>query len=132
PVWLIPLLLAALVAGLLAARLVGPGPPRPAATRVPPRSARLAEGGARRYWGATLSTSPGFLFILLLPAPAFVVLVIALQDWVVPLVLTVLMALPLLSMWRWDLRADASGLTCRSVLGWPRLHLPLREIESAE
>lgn len=129
--WLLGAIAIAVALGALAARVVGPAPPRPVATRIPPQSERLAQSQTGRSWHSTVSSDRGFLLILLLPLPVFLVLAVATKDWLLPLVLTLLVATPLLGMWHWRLLVDGTGFHARGTLGWPRVHHPLHEIEQA-
>lgn len=129
--WLLPAVTVAILTGIASSSLVGQAPPRPNATRIPPHSARLPEEDPRRTWNAIVASSPGFLLILLLPVPVFLIVAFAMQDWLLPLVFMVLVAIPLLGMWRWRIGVDADGLSVVGHLGWPRLHRGLHEIEEA-
>lgn len=63
-------------------------------------------------------------------AVGLVVLVVVLQQWllaVMPLLLTLITLRSVI-----DVRVDATGLTVRSLLGRPRLHVPASDIVRAE
>lgn len=129
--WLPPLILVAALLGILASRFVGPPPPRPDATRVPSPATRLRDRDRTRDWKGTVDMHPGMAAILLIPLVLFVIIGVAMGSWALPLTLTLVLAVFLASTWRWHLRVDDDGLTCRGMLGWPSVHHPLREIEEA-
>lgn len=129
--WLLPVILLAVAAGALAARITGPGPALPQAVQVPATSERLPANDPRRTWVVTLTSSPWFLLVLLLPLPVFLVLAYATRDWLLPVLCTAAVAMPLLGMWRWRLRADAEGFSAIGLVGWPRVRHRLDEIETA-
>lgn len=130
--WLIPALLGSVPLGILGARLVGTPPPRPDATRVPQRAARLNDKDRRRSWSTTVDMPAGMSLILVLPVVIFVIIGVGTRSWGLPVTLTVLLALLLAGMWRWRLAIDDHGLTCRGLFGWPAVRHELREIEEAE
>ncbi len=118
--------------GVLATRLVGPLPARPPATGVPPPSQRLPESDRTRTWRADLSLHPAWLLLVVLPLPAFVILGVAMSQWQLPVIASLLVAVPLVVMWRWRVVVDTSGLRIAPWVGWPSYHHPLDSIERAE
>lgn len=130
--WLAPALLLALGVGILAGRVVGTAPPRPPATGIPPRSARMPERDHRRSWQSKVDLHPAVWLILLVPLAIFVIIGVGVGSWILPVVMTAVVAAPLAGVWRWHVIVDAKGLTCRNFLGWPTLHHALAEIEIAE
>ncbi|NNU28081.1 DUF1648 domain-containing protein [Isoptericola sediminis] len=113
------------------AALVVPGDARqPADAPVPPEAARARLGtDERAAWLRTAQGGTG----LAVGAAAVVgttVLAVLTRQWpllLVPAVLTLLFA----AMFAFRVRVDATGLTARSVLGWPGTHVPADEVVAA-
>lgn len=123
-------LLGPLVPAVVAALLVPGDPRRPAVAAPGPDAARLDLGpGERVVWIRRVRGGPA------LAAGGAAVLGTALsavlsQLWAL-LVAPVLLAVALAAMFAFTVRVDATGLTVRSALGWPRTHVPADEIERA-
>ncbi|WP_201308736.1 DUF1648 domain-containing protein [Puerhibacterium puerhi] len=122
---------AAMVALGAAAWFAVPGdPPSRADGPVPADAPRVPLGdGERAVW---LRRAAGGVGIAIGAVAVLVAVSSALASgtWgtlVVPLVL----ALVLAAMFAFTVRVDATGLTVRSALGWPRSHVPADEIERA-
>ncbi|AXE39780.1 hypothetical protein [Acidipropionibacterium virtanenii] len=131
PGWLLPLaLLAPLVPAVIAAILVPADRRRPATTAVPAGAPRIPLGeAARAVWLRRVSGGPGAAIavgsILLI-----VVLSIVLNTPGV-LALVAVLVLVLGAMLAFQVRVDATGLTARSLLGWPRTRIRADEVERA-
>ncbi|GAA2700631.1 hypothetical protein [Actinoplanes palleronii] len=119
-----------LVPAAVAALLTGPDRPAPATTPVAADAPRvpLAQD-ERAVWIRRADGGPG-------PAIGAVVVVgttvlaAVLREWallVVPVLLVVVFAV----MFAYTVRVDATGLTVRSLLGWPGTHIPADEVERA-
>lgn len=132
PWWILPVVAASVVVSVVAAALVGPPPSRPAATTIPAPSERLADDDVTREWHAEIATHPAWLFLLLLPLPASIVILLTTGSWVLPILISVIIALPLLGLWRWRLAVDEEAFYARGWLGWPKISVPLRDVERAE
>lgn len=121
---------ASLVVGTLVALLVPPTPHVPTTAPVDPAAPRTPLAPSERAaWSRTV-TSPvgawvgGSVLVLQL------VLAGALRSWV-PLGVAALLGLLLASMLVVRVTVDARGLTARSPLGWPSVHVPLDEVHAA-
>lgn len=119
------------LAPAVVAALVVPGDPRRPATEPPTPDAPRADLGAgeRAVWIRRADGGPA----LAAGSTAVVgttLLAVLLQTWamlLIPLLLVVVLA----AMFAFVVRVDATGLTVRSVVGWPRTHVPADEIERA-
>lgn len=121
----------AVLVGVGAGALAGPDPelsadPLPASA---PRTPLAATD--RAVWirtvgpSATLVRWGGALLAVYVGVSAWMVLVA--QSWFVAVVM--LAVLPVvLTMLVWQVRVDATGLTARGALGWPRRHVPAVEV----
>jgi hypothetical protein len=117
-----------LALGAVAAFLVPGDAPAPAAsTPIPADAARLdLADGERAVWLVRVGGGTG----LVIGAAAIVmtaVLAVALQAWamlMVPVLLTGLFA----AMFAFTVRVDSTGLSVRSVVGWPGSHVPADEV----
>ncbi|PZR55204.1 DUF1648 domain-containing protein [Xylanimonas oleitrophica] len=123
-------LLAPLVPAAVAAFLVPADPPQAADGQVPADASRLpVADGERVVWLRRIAGGPG-VGIGAATTIGMVGVTVALQMWtllLMPLLLGVLFA----AMFAFVVRVDATGLTVRSRLGWPRTHVPAAEIERA-
>lgn len=123
-------LLSSLALGLGAAALVPRSEPtedsdrpRTDAPRIP-----LADD-ERAVWVRTTSSKTGMIIVGVAAAVMTAVVVAGSTWWMlfVPVVLVLLTV----AMFSWTVTVDATGLTVRSALGFPRRHLPLDEIVDA-
>lgn len=125
-------LLVPLVPAVLAGLLVPADPPQPTEAPVPadaPRAGGLRPG-ERTAWFGRASGRAG-LWIGGGAVVVTTVVVVVTQLWammLLPLLLGVLLAATTV----FDVRVDGTGLTVRSVLGLPRTHVPLDEVERAD
>lgn len=102
------------------------------------KTAQLASitAGERVVWIGTASMARagaiviGLACVVLIGATAVLLLQAPGQAWI-PLLVLVLVGLVLAATASFRVRAGADGLTVRSRLGFPRLHVPLDEITSA-
>lgn len=126
--------LAALAIGAGAAAGAGADPAQPSDLHIPADAARLElPDGVAAAWIA----SAGFrirwapvLLVVVTVVPGLVIAVLTRQWWMVSLfgVLALLVA----AGTTFRISVDGSGFTARSLLGWPRLHVPLAEVERAD
>ncbi|WP_127130635.1 DUF1648 domain-containing protein [Georgenia sp. SYP-B2076] len=127
---------AAVLAGFAAGLLAGADPERPTTAPVPDGASRATLGAHERaVWAHRVSAGHrvqrwawalGALYVAL-----GIALGVAAESWFV-FVIFVAVLPPVLTMFVWDVRVDASGLTAKGALGWPRQHVPSAEIERAE
>jgi MFS family permease len=118
---------AALVVGTVVAVLAPRGVPREPAPAVTPLE--LAPGERASWFGRATSSTTVMLALL---ASVVVVAIAALASGIWWLWLIVaLLALLVAGISTFVVRIDASGLTWRSALGFPRGHLPLQDITGA-
>ncbi len=124
-------LVAASIFGVTVA-LVTPGDQKSPATEGPPSdAARMPlKDTERAVWVARTTSTPtvlsGIVAIL-----TIVVITIAIQQfWL--LGVAVLLGLMMAAIAVWTVRVDATGLTVRSLLGYPRTHQPIEEIVRAD
>jgi hypothetical protein len=93
--------------------------------------------GERASWIRTASLSTGLIwFIILICVAIGVVTVVSTiltngQYWWISFVPVVVLLIAL-SNFAWTVRVDARGLTIRSVLGIPVVHVPLDQVTSAD
>lgn len=131
PAWFMAVyLLAPLVPAGAAALLVPADQPQPASEQIPVGAPQVPLGdSARAVWLRRTSggagTGIGVASILLV-----VVLAITLR---MPglFALVVVLALVFAAMFAFQVRVDATGITVRSLLGWPRAHIPASEVTRA-
>jgi hypothetical protein len=102
----------------------------PATTPVAADARRIAlAGDERAVWIGQANGGPG-LIVGAVTTVGVTLLMVALRQWallVVPLLLAVLFAV----MFSYRVRVDATGLTVRSLAGWPGTHIPADEVERA-
>ncbi len=123
-------LLVPLVPAAVAAWLVPGDPHRPAVAPPDADAARTRLGpGERAVWIRRVGGGPA-LAAGGVAVVGTALLAVFLQVWAM-LVAPVLLALAVAAMFAFTVRVDATGLTVRSVLGWPRTHVPADEIERA-
>ncbi|GIF10530.1 DUF1648 domain-containing protein [Actinoplanes teichomyceticus] len=115
---------------VVAALLVGGDRHEPAAGPVAADAARITlAGGERAVWIRRAAGGPGRV----VGAAAMLVvtlLAVALRQWAlltVPVALIAVFAI----MFAFTVRVDATGLTVRSLAGWPAYHVPADEVERA-
>lgn len=127
-------LLAAVAIGALATWLAGRDAPAPSSQSVPDDATRLplAEGTSA-VWSAPLPSIPivfpiSVIGLLMVMAVAMGVLT---GDWWL-LVFPALIGAIFLVTAGWRVQVDRTGLTLRSILGWPRYHVPADEIVRAD
>ncbi|WP_120004417.1 DUF1648 domain-containing protein [Nesterenkonia muleiensis] len=131
-------MLIALGVGLSAAALAlataGKDPRMPASGEVSGAQAELRPG-ERAVWIRRVSPGPKVLLWGALAAAAYTALM-AFTAWIsgmwFTLVLALLPVLLVATMLVWQVRIDSGGLTARSSLGWPRLHIPADEVEGSK
>lgn len=129
--WMVLAVAVSVIVGLLAARALGPRPPRPVATTIPAASSGvLAPRG--RAWSSDVSLHPAFLLLLLIPLALILTVGLGLGEWFTPLLVLLIIGGIGAVTWRWHLAIDQSGFSCRAAVGWPNVRIPLTEIESAE
>ncbi|MEK0372257.1 hypothetical protein [Corynebacterium mastitidis] len=113
---------AAHVAALCGGALLGAAPVVPGALSIP------ADGAAA--WVGTASLPLPLLLILGAATAALLLCGALWTPWLLPAGLLVFLLT--LATASWQVRADAQGLTVRSLMRWPRLRVAAREIERAE
>lgn len=126
----------ALVASTVLAALVAwatPGDaPAPASGPVPADAPRLTvTDGEQLTWVREVGRRASAILLLVTLVPMAVVGALT-RDWLMPLVLGLLLGVVVVGFTRWTVIVDRHGLTARSVLRYPRLRIPLDEIERAE
>lgn len=134
--WLVVVAALAVGAGAVAGVLAGADPELPAATPLPADAATAHLGvheravwtrqavtaGRRHRWGwAALA-----LYVV-----AAVGLSVVTNTWFAGVVMLAVVPLAL-TMFVWDVRVDATGLTATGAMGWPRQHVPAREVLRAD
>jgi hypothetical protein len=125
----------AVVAGVLGWVLLPPVVPMPVGSTASAAPLPLAPGERAVWIGRTRLATGGLIAIsgavlFALCAAALVVVVTDGGAWPVLLVPAVLV-LVLIGTSAWTLRADSTGLTVRSSLGWPVFRVPATSIDSA-
>ncbi|MBL0887384.1 DUF1648 domain-containing protein [Myceligenerans indicum] len=124
-------IVAPLLPAVAAALLVPRDAPAPATGPVAADAPRAALGDAERaVWLGRASGGPGSV-VAVGSIAVTTVLAVATQTWVM-LTVPALLVLLLAAMLTFTVRVDATGLTVRSALGWPRTHLPADEVERAD
>lgn len=119
-----------LLPAFVAAVLTPGDRPAPATAPVASDAQRIAlAGGERAVWIRRADGGPG-LVVGAVVTVGVTLLAIALELWAL-LLLPVLLAGLFVAMFAFTVRVDASGLTVRSVIGWPGTHVPADEIERA-
>ncbi|MGF0116252.1 DUF1648 domain-containing protein [Promicromonospora sp. Marseille-Q5078] len=131
PGWAIAVVLVApLVPAAIVALLVPADPPLPAAGPLADDAPRTpVRAGERAVWLRRATGGPG-LAVGMVAILVTAVLAVALETWAM-LVLPVLLAGLFAAMFAFTVRVDDSGLTVRSVLGWPGTHVPADEVLGA-
>ncbi|WP_029289452.1 DUF1648 domain-containing protein [Cellulomonas sp. HZM] len=129
-----PTLLVAVIAGLVlgvaAAALVRTDRPQPTTARVDRDAPRLDLGDSERaVWRRSVHSRPT-LVVGTVAVLAVLVATVLTRMWALGL-LAVLLAALLCSMVAFDATVDERGLDVRSLLGWPRVRVPLDEVERA-
>ncbi|GAB2459064.1 DUF1648 domain-containing protein [Xylanimonas ulmi] len=115
----------------VAAALLVPGdPPLPATAPVPAEAPRSSAVGEAAVWTGQARGGPGLVALGAAATAVTVGAAVLAQVWAL-VGLAALIALMLASMGSWGVRVDASGLTVRSALGWPRTRIPAAEVERA-
>jgi hypothetical protein len=123
-------ILAGVVLGLAAALLAPRDAPQPTAERVPADAPRLdLAPGARAAWTRTVSSRAAGVAVGVVCG--MLVLLAAVLRTPAMLVVAVLLAATLATLFVFRVSVDERGLTVRSALGWPRLVVPLDEVEQA-
>ncbi|MCA5893318.1 DUF1648 domain-containing protein [Isoptericola sp. NEAU-Y5] len=123
-------LVAPLVPAVVAAMLVPGDPVLAAAAPVPSDAPRVAvRDGERVVWLRRATGGPG-LAVGAVSILVTVALAVVTQTWGM-LVVPVLLAGLFVAMFAFSVRVDGSGLTVRSVAGWPGTHVPAAEVLAA-
>lgn len=127
-------LVAALAVAVGAAALAGSDPPQPGTGDLPDDAAVLdLPERTTAVW--TKDVGMGRSWVPWVVLTGQLVLGVALSllsgEWWLLLVLSAL-ALLVLAMMSWRVRVDATGLSARAALGWPRQHVPADEVELAD
>lgn len=123
---------AAVVVAILAAWVTPGDRPQPTTEPVPADAPRLElAAGEQVVWVRQAGQQAALVIVALAAALAAVAGVIT-RTWGGPLVLGGALALLLLVMVRWTVVIDSIGLTARSVLRRPTIHVPLDEVLLAE
>ncbi len=112
--------------------LITPGDEKNPASAGPPSDAARVplNDSERAVWVARTSSTPGLLIGTASILVFLVLTVLNQQLWF--LVIVVLLVLMLAAMSVWTVRVDTTGLTVRSLLGYPRTHQPITEIVRAD
>ena len=119
----------AFAAGIAAGCLVPRDPARPATGALPATTPTIPlDGDARAVWTRTVRQSTGWVVGLVAVVLASAVALGAGTEWWAGLILAVGLA-PLFTLLRADVVVDRRGLTARTALPWPRLHVALDEVE---
>lgn len=123
--------LAPIVPAILAAILVPGDPRQPTTEPVEPQAPRVRlVDGERAVWIAR-ATTPTAYFIA---APVLIVtmaVAVLTRFWAVFIVDAVVIV-ALVTLTAFVIRVDRTGLTVRSVIGWPRYRVPLDEVVRAD
>ncbi|MFC7405187.1 DUF1648 domain-containing protein [Georgenia alba] len=125
----------AVLAGILAGALAGRDPDRPATGPLPATAPRAhLEDEERAVWLRRVAPSGPFLRWGGVLAAVYLGLslwfALISGGWFVLVIMGAAATLPM-TMLVWEVRVDASGLTARGTLGWPRQHVPAREVVEA-
>lgn len=123
--------LVALAAGILAAVAVVGDPPRPTSQPVPADAPHLQLAPGEVVTWTRLMGGDLWRWISLTVAIVGGALGIAIGQWWLILAIVVPVEL-LVTMLSWRVIVDARGLTCRAMLGFPRMIIPLNEVERAD
>ncbi|WP_436532997.1 hypothetical protein [Actinoplanes sp. HUAS TT8] len=119
-----------LLPALLAAVLVPADRPEPVTTPIAADAPRIGlTDNERAVWIRHADGGPG-LIIGAVVTVAVALLAVGLRQWWL-LVVPVLLAALFVMMFGFSVRVDATGLTVRSLVGWPGTHVPADEVERA-
>lgn len=125
-------LVTATVTGGLAAWATPGDEPQPASTPVPTDAPRLPVADDEQVtWVREVGQRAMALILIISLGPLVVVAVVS-REWLFPAVLAAVLVPLVLAFVRWTVVIDRHGLTARSVLRYPRLRVPLDEVERAE
>jgi hypothetical protein len=123
-------LVVALLPAIVAALLVRGDRPEPATAPVDADAPRIGlADGERAVWIRRADGGPG-LVVGAIATVVTALLAVALREWAL-LVVPVLLAALFTAMFAFTVRVDTSGLTVRSLVGWPGTHVPADEVERA-
>jgi uncharacterized membrane protein len=131
PAWtLVGALLLPLIPAVAAGLLERGDPHDPAPAPVAADAERIdLAGGERAVWIGRADGGPG-LVIGGVVTVSVALLAVAARQWGL-LVLPVLLAVLFVMMFGYTVRVDRTGLTVRSLVGWPRVRVPADEVERA-
>lgn len=119
-----------LIPAVVAALLVRDDPHVPATEPVAADAPRLGlADGERAVWIRRADGGPGLVVGAIATVLTFL-LAVALREWAL-LVVPVLLAGLFTAMFAFTVRVDTTGLTVRSLVGWPGTHVPADEVERA-
>ncbi|WP_418277394.1 DUF1648 domain-containing protein [Isoptericola jiangsuensis] len=132
PGWLLALvLLAPVVPAIIAAALVPGDPHRPTADPVPADAPRAALApGQEPVWTASIGVGTTGLVVSVAVAGGMVAGAVLTRLWVL-LIPAASVVVLLAAVLAFTARIDTDGLRVRSVLGWPRTHVPADEVVRA-
>ena len=116
---------------ILAARFAPGDAPQPTTAPPPADAERIALGEHEHATWVRSTRQAGLWVLVTLLAAVVVVVGLATRNLALACLLAVVLALPVVGMTTWSVTVDQLGLTVTSRLGWPRLHVPLAEVESA-
>lgn len=120
---------ASFASGIAAGCVVPGDPARPAATTLPPTTATLPlEADERAVWVQTVGQSTATMLALVASVAAGSIALGLATEWWIGLVLAVGL-LPLLALLHATVIVDRRGLTARTMIPWPKITVPLDEIE---
>jgi hypothetical protein len=120
-----------LVPALIAGLLVAGDPLQPTSEPVAADAPRAAsDTGEGSTWVGRAESGPA-IWVGLAAVALVLALVVVTRLWALLIVVGVVAVL-VASMCAFVVRVDATGLTVRSVLGWPRLRVPLEEVVRAD
>ena len=125
-------LVVASVTGAIAAALTPPDQAQPTSAPVPAGATTLPLGEQEHaVWVRDVGRRSSVPLVA--GAVAFASLIGAATGlWLFAAVLALALSLLLVTMLRWDVTVSSDGMTARSLLGRPRVHVPLDEVERAE
>jgi hypothetical protein len=123
-------LVVALALGAMTWFLIPQDPPLDATGPVPAGAPRTPlAGDERAVWLRTVQ-APQMVVVAAVAILATGVPAVVGRLWWM-LAIPVVLAALLTTMFRFVVRVDATGITVRSAAGWPRTHVPAREVEEA-
>lgn len=129
PGWVLAAVLVVPLVPAVVAALLVPGDPAQPATAAVPDDAPRTTARPDAVWHRRTSGGPGAI-VGVVVVVGMVVLAMVTAMWallIVPVLLGVLFA----AMFAFTVHVDATGLTVRSAVGWPRIHIPADEVERA-